>query len=49
MINPGEGWQEMKKLKEDFGKWAEENDIDLVDIWQKDGKWKKDGHFNNSH
>ncbi len=48
-------WEEMKKLKQDFNKWAEENDIDLANIcgkkgkWKKHGKFKKDGYFKNFH
>lgn len=51
----GGSWQEMKKLKKDFMKWAEDNDIDLSDIygkkgkWKKHGKWKKGSHDKNLH
>ncbi len=38
-------WEEMKKLKQDFNKWAEENNIDFADICGKSGKWKKRGKF----
>ncbi len=51
----GGSWEEIKKLKQDYMKWLEENDIDLADIygkkgkWKKHGKFKKDGYFKNFH
>ncbi len=41
----GGSWEEIKKLKQDYMKWLEENDIDLADIYGKKGKWKKHGKF----
>jgi len=38
-------WEDIKKLKQDFDKWAKENNIDFSDICGKSGKWKKHGKF----